>query len=414
MVHYQIDARFWECKSYLWASFNLILISNNFDYVERIYYKGFYMSEHLSPRLGEVLTKSNLRILTVVRDHMSGLLYSVPYLRALRQQFPQAHISLLANPYATPILEGCPYIDKTVPFFQFRQEVGRFPRMKGLSNKFQAWTELVGRVDLVVHFRYVGGETLVFCETLGRPMQIGYAQNKFNNLLDINLGMADENMESRTSNARILEPLNLHDLPTNMELWISSEEAEWVEAFLGEYGVADGEFVFVIHPGCHWGCNQWLPERWSIVGDALVERFGGHVVITGADDEVELAERIARGMKQDAIVAAGKTTMRQFAALLGRADLVTAVDTAPTQICLALNTPAVVLKGEGNAIWNSALPGERLTLLHYWQPNQEEDLHCDFAAGACNGPQCRSRLVGITLDEVMESVAKLMHEAVRS
>ena len=41
-----------------------------------------YMGVIEDPRLAKLLEKPNLRILTVVRDHMSGLLYSVPYLRA--------------------------------------------------------------------------------------------------------------------------------------------------------------------------------------------------------------------------------------------------------------------------------------------------------------------------------------------
>lgn len=366
------------------------------------------MNEVVSPELAKILEKPNLRILTVVRDHMSGILYSVPYLRALRENYSNAHISLLANPYATPILDGCPYLDKIVPFFLFQQEAGRYPRLNGYVNKARAWAQLVGRVDLVIHFRFVGGQTLAFCETLGRPFQIGYGQNGFNDALNINLGREEINIESRLKNARILEPLGLGELSHKMELWLSPEETEWADNFLRDKGVIDGERVFVIHPGCHWGCNQWLPESWSIVGDALVERYGGKVVITGDDHEIALAGKIAGGMKSDAIIAAGETSLRQFAALLGRADLVAAVDTAPTQICLALETPAVVLKGEGNAVWNSALPGERLDILHYWRPDQEEDLHCDFAAGACNGPQCSSRLVGISPEVVLEKIDEFL------
>jgi heptosyltransferase-2 len=366
------------------------------------------MYEVESPELAKLLEKPDLRILTVVRDHMSGILYAVPYIRALRERFPDAKISLLANPYATPILEGCPYLDRIVPFFLFQQEAGRYPRLNGYVNKARAWAQLVGRVDIVVHFRNVGGQTLAFCEMLGRPVQIGYRQNRFNKFLDINLGREISNTESRLKNARILEPLGMKDVSPKMELWLSDEEIEWAEKFLYAHGVTEGDRVFVIHPGCHWGCNQWLPHSWSAVGDALIERYGGKVVITGDENEIALAEKIAGGMQSEAIIAAGETSLRQFAALLGRADLVAAVDTAPTQICLALETPTVILKGEGNAIWNSALPGERLEFLHYWRPDQEENLHCDFAAGACNGPQCSSRLVGISPQDVLEKVDEFL------
>src|SRR5688572_19180589 len=118
------------------------------------------MSSALESRLARLLSKPDLHIVTVVRDHMSGLLYAVPSLRALRQRFPQARISLLANPYATPILEGCPYVDEILPFFQFRQAAGRLATLKGAASKAQTWLKLAGRVDLVIHFRYVSGTTV--------------------------------------------------------------------------------------------------------------------------------------------------------------------------------------------------------------------------------------------------------------
>jgi ADP-heptose:LPS heptosyltransferase len=359
-------------------------------------------------RLLNLLARPDLHILTVVRDHMSGLLYAVPYLKALRQQFPQAHLTMLANPYATPILNGCPYLDQVVPFFQFRQTTGRLGRLQGLTPKVLAWLRLVGRVDLVIHFRSVGGQTLAFCALLGRPLQIGYAQNKFDYLLDLNLGTQETLVESRTSNARILEPLGLRDISPEMELWLSKEELEWARQFLNAHNWDEAEPLFILHPGCHWGCNQWLPELWSIYGNALLARFGGKIVITGAPDERPLAETIAKGLRQQPIIAAGASNLRQFAALLSQARLVTAVDTAPTQICLALKVPAVVLKGESNAVWNSPLPGEQLVFLHNWDPHREENLRCDFAAGACNGSLCRSRLGDITPGDVLQKAESLI------
>jgi heptosyltransferase II len=332
---------------------------------------------------------------------MSGLLYAVPYLRALREQYPHARISLLANPYATPILEGCPYVDETLPFFQFRQAAGRFATVKGIASKVRTWLKLAGRVDLVIHFRYVSGTTVAFCESLGRPLQIGYRQGKFDQLLDINLGREDVRLDSRRRNSLLLEAIGLPAPSPKMEMWISPEESTWVDSFLQQQGWQAGEPLFALHPGCHWGCNEWLPQRWAELGNALQQRYGGRLVITGAPDEVEVAEEIAEGLHERPIIAAGQTTLRQFAALLTRTALVVAVDTAPTQICQALGIPAVILMGAGNPAWNGPLPGEPMVMLQRWDAAEEGTMRCDFAAGTCHGPHCRSRLVGISVEDVL-------------
>jgi ADP-heptose:LPS heptosyltransferase len=360
------------------------------------------------PGLKRLLERPGLRVLTVVRDHMSGLLYAVPYLRALRQRFPDAHISLLANPYATPILDGCPYIDQVVPFFQFRQAVGRLASLRGLGAKADAWRRLVGRVDLVIHFRYVSGTTLAFAALLGRPTQIGYRQGRFDSLLDINLGPEDVALDSRRRNALLLEPLGITSPSPRMEMWISAEERQWARHFLASQGVAEGQPFVVLHPGCHWGCNEWLIDRWASLGQSLISSHGARVVISGAPDEVELAEAIQARLGGQAIVAAGQTTLRQFAALLAQAALVVAVDTAPTQICQALAIPAVILMGAGNPAWNGPLPGEPMIMLQQWDPADEGTLRCDFAAGTCHGPNCRSRLNGIAVADVLRAARQIL------
>jgi heptosyltransferase-1 len=368
------------------------------------------MTADIDPRLSRLLGRPKLRFLAVVRDHMSGLLYAVPYLRALRERFPQAHISLLANPYATPILEGCPYVDQIVPFFQFRQAVGRLASLRGLGAKLSAWGRLVGRVDVVIHFRFVSGTTVAFAALLGRPFQIGYRQGRFDTLLDANLGREDVRLDSRSRNALLLEPLGIFNASPQMEMWIGAEEQQWVERFLADKGVAPDEPFVALHPGCHWGCNEWLVDRWAALGNGLTNRLGGRIVITGSEDEVELARAIDRGLRERAVIAAGETTLRQFAALLQRAALVVAVDTAPTQICQAFGIPAVILMGAGNPAWNGPLPGEPMVMLQRWDPADEKSLRCDFAAGACHGPNCRSRLGEISVGEALRAAEQMMGE----
>ena len=354
------------------------------------------------------------RIVVVVRDHMSGVLYSVPALRALKRRWPGARITLVTNSYSAPILAaGTPYTDRILPLFNFADEPSALDRIHDLRNKATTWLRLVGRVDLVVNLRHVGGGTLAFCAGLGRPKQVGYTQGgRFDRFLDVDLGWADNELGSRQRNRIILEGLGIEPDGDHLELWLRDDDRAWSRSWLAARGHQDGTPVTVIHPGCHWGCNQWLADRWADTANRILEERGGSVVITGVAREKPLAERILAGVdpthRDRVLDATGATSLGQFAAMIGAADLVVAVDAAPTQICQALDVPAVVLMGAGNPAWNGPVAGERMVMLQEWDNDDPRPEICDWSSGACNGPNCSTRLEDITVTQVLDNVDRLL------
>ncbi len=350
------------------------------------------------------------RIAVVVRDHMSGVLYSVPSLRAIRRRWPQANITLLTSSYSAPILSGgCPYIDRILPLYTFADEPRRRDRGRDLASKAATWLRLVGRVDLVIHLRGVGGGTLAFAAMLGLPTQVGYTQGRFDRLLTVDLGWQDVELGSRQRNRFILDHIGIEPDGDHLEMWVAETDRRWAEAWLHDRGHDAGTHLTVIHPGSHWGCNQWLPERWSEAVERVLDERGGSVVITGVRRELPLARRIAANVDSSSVlIAAGETSLGQFAAMIDASDLVLAIDASPTQICQALDKPAVIMMGAGNPAWNGPVPGEPMVMLQEWDNDDPRPEVCEWAKGACNGPLCSSRLEDITVSQVLNSVDQLL------
>lgn len=344
-------------------------------------------------------------IVVVVRDHMSGVLYSVPHARALRQRFPNAKITLLTSSYSLPILDGgLMYYDQVLPLFTFSDEPQRFDRARDLWSKFRTWLKLVGRVDLVLHLRGVGGVTLLFSALLGRPAQVGPRQGtRFDRLLTVTTPDPDLAEGSRQRNSQILEDVGIPVESEAMELEIAPADLEFARDWIQGHGHDIEEGLIVVHPGCHWGCNQWLIDRWQVTISELLDRHQGVVVVTGSARERSMADRIVQGIPDDRCVnAAGETTLGQFSAFVSIASLVVAVDTAPTQICQALNIPAVIMMGDGTLSWNGPIGDEPMIMLQELDPDRPPEV-CRWEDGACNGPLCTSRLTGISAAAVLES-----------
>jgi len=107
----------------------------------------------------------------------------------------------------------------------------------------------------------------------------------------------------------------------------------------------DGAFV-ALAPGSIWGS-----KRWPYYAE-LARQLADHttVVVVGGQDDVGLGEEIRRaaeggGGRQRVVNACGKLTLRQSAALIGRASLLVTNDSAPLHLATAMGTPIVAVFG---------------------------------------------------------------------
>jgi len=107
----------------------------------------------------------------------------------------------------------------------------------------------------------------------------------------------------------------------------------------------DGAFV-ALAPGSIWGSKRWpyYPE--------LARQLVDHVpvVVVGGQDDVGLGEEIQKAAtggngRQRVVNSCGKLTLRQSAALIGRASVLVTNDSAPLHLATAMGTPIVALFG---------------------------------------------------------------------
>jgi ADP-heptose:LPS heptosyltransferase len=101
----------------------------------------------------------------------------------------------------------------------------------------------------------------------------------------------------------------------------------------------------LIHPGAASEARRWPVERWIEVARAE-QRLGRTVIVTGGPDEVDRARRIADAAGIPSThVYAGRTNLRELAALVATAGRVVCADTGVAHLATAYRTPSVVLFG---------------------------------------------------------------------
>lgn len=158
----------------------------------------------------------------------------------------------------------------------------------------------------------------------------------------------------------------------------------------------------VIHPGAAYPARRWPAERFAHVARAL-RTNGRPVVITGSSAEVDLANSIAAqaGLPFSAVYA-GRTDLRELAALVAEADLVICGDTGVGHLATAFGTPSVLLFGP--------------TPPHTWGPPATARHHIALWAGRTGDPHADhpdSGLLMVHPERVLTAAAEVLREGAR-
>jgi len=108
-------------------------------------------------------------------------------------------------------------------------------------------------------------------------------------------------------------------------------------------GLISGDFV-ALAPGSIWGS-----KRWPYYAE-LASKLAAAVVVVGGPDDAGLGNEIVRAVeggqgRSRAVNACGRLTLRQSAALIGRARLLVTNDSAPLHLATAMGTPVVAVFG---------------------------------------------------------------------
>ncbi|MBG0829979.1 glycosyltransferase family 9 protein [Planomonospora sp. ID67723] len=156
----------------------------------------------------------------------------------------------------------------------------------------------------------------------------------------------------------------------------------------------------VVHPGAASPARRWPPTRFALVVAGL-RRAGHDVVITGNASERELARQVAALAHLPAEhVLAGRTGLRELAAVVAGARLVVCGDTGVAHLASACATPSVVLFGPvAPALWGPPPTGPHIAL---WAGR----------SGDPHGSEPDPGLLRIDVPEVLDAALNLLEVSV--
>jgi heptosyltransferase-2 len=266
---------------------------------------------------------ANSPTLVIQTAFLGDVILSTPLLSALAEQ--HGPVDVVTTPLAAPLLETHPAVRQVFPYDKRQADRG-WHGLKTLANSLQK--QQYGRAYLP--HRSLRTAALALLARI--PSRIGYGGSW-------SFLYTEARTKPRTGHEtdRLLALANEASGVYRPQLRPTPED-ERVAA-----GLIDGDFV-ALAPGSIWGSKRW--PYYAELAAQLAAKTA--VVVVGGVEDKGLGDDIVQAVRpsgRPAINACGKLTLRQSAALIGRAALLVTNDSAPLHLATAMGTPVVALFG---------------------------------------------------------------------
>ena len=278
------------------------------------------------------------RILIVEVNWRGDVLFSTPFIRALRKAYPQSFIAALVVTRCYEILEHNPQINQIITYNDNKG-------LRGLFQRAKLVLQLRRRRFDTVFLLHRSATRALICWLAAIPRRIGYYRRKRRFLINFPVAPAPAGLHKIDYFLNLSSALDIPAQGRDCEFFTSAQDEDFAREFLKGNRIAEGELTVAINPGGNWKLKRWLPENFARVADVLIDRHNARIIITGSEKDARLAEQISSKMKNTAVISAGKTTLAQLAALLKKVDLLISNDSGPLHIAASQGTKTIAIFG---------------------------------------------------------------------
>jgi ADP-heptose:LPS heptosyltransferase len=357
------------------------------------------------------------RVLVVRLDAIGDVVISISFLRELRQNLPQAWITLIVQPSVINLVELCPYVNEILPY---NKTYGSFSKLRNRLREIEfarkhLWSKyfdiaIIPRWDVDDYYASFVTYFSAAALRVTYSEKVSQDKQKFNQDYDYLFTNLIPDRELKHEVERNLDVIKFlggtieHDC---LECWTSPEDKAFATNILSFNGIDDNNGLIVFAPGASSSKRMWPISNFIELGLWLKQEYGLPILAIGGPGEENLGLELENYLGNSVINVIGKTTLRQTLALLQSSRLVVSNDSSPMHLASACGVAVVEISCHPH----SGLPG------HYNSPKrfapwgvpnivlQPEAFSVSCHEGCISTePHC---ILGVTVDEVKKAVKAL-------
>jgi len=278
------------------------------------------------------------KILIVNVNWIGDVLFSTPFIKAVREAYPDGYIACLLHPRCREMLEGNPRLDEIIIYDEEGTHKSLFGKLKLITGLRKKKFDIA----FILHKSFTKALIAAFS---GVRERIGYPTKNRSMLLTKAVEEPAEGMHKVEYFLNIARAAGVEVRDISYEFFIKDSHRGAAKEILAKNGVTEQDLIAAICPGGNWDPKRWPAENFAALSDSLINKFGVKAVITGAGADKKISEAILKLTKNRPVDLSGKTTLKELAAIFERAKLVVANDTGSMHLAVAMKAKVIALFG---------------------------------------------------------------------
>jgi len=337
--------------------------------------------------------QKNKRILIFNVNWLGDIILSLPFIRAVRENFPDSFIASVIPQRCREILEGCPYLDEIIYFDERRTHRGFLRKLRfifALQKKSFDTAFLIHR----------SSTRALICCLAGIKVRIGYYTPKRGWLLTRNIkSLPKDEVHRADYYLGILEGMGLKVSSRNYDFFISDSDRLSMGNRLEKEGLKKNEHFAVLHTGANESVKRWTMENFATLASSISKELNLRIAISGSVQDIHLGKEIEKLSTVEMINLCGKTSLKELAALYEKADFVVCADTGAMHIASAVGAPLICLFGTSSPKITSPRGRGKYIII-------KKEVGCIIP---CRKLDCKDNrcMKAITSEEVLNSTKKI-------
>lgn len=333
------------------------------------------------------------RILVAFLMHLGDLILTTPFIYALRQAAPDAHITFLADEKLKDVVLHNPYLDEVITIDK-----------KGRDNSvlaLMACARRLSHMDFDILINLHPNERCSFiCALTKVKVRAGTCHRLFQPLWDRYTPL-DRRKHAADMYLDVLAQLGVEDLSNQgLQIFPGEEHLRQAADYWRNHGIFRSDRLIGFNIGSAVVTKRWAPQRFAAVADSLAQE-GYRTVFFGGTMDEEVVKEAVSYMHSTPIVSSGSFTLGTLAAAMRRCCLLITNDSGPMHVAISQQVPVAALYGPSHPDLYGPYT-ERAVVITAQPPCQ------GCAAGMkhrCDDMQCMERL---TVEQVLAAAHQLL------
>ena len=285
------------------------------------------------------------RLLVMRLDNIGDVVMTGPVLRALKENLPEASITLMASPGGSKAASLLPWVDEVLTWRVLWQDLG------GLSfDPAREWgmieTLREGSYDaaiILTSFKQTPHAAGYACYLAGIPLRLGESKEWGGGILTDEAPPAPDELHQVERNLHLIEHAGFRVDDRSLGVCVPEEARRTAADLLAKRGVPlDAPYV-LLNPWASAQARTYPPDRFALAARRLSNETSWPVVVTGTDANRERVGEVLGVLGDRGVDLVGATDLPELAALVEGARLVLTNNTSTMHLLDALRTPGVVL-----------------------------------------------------------------------